>query len=255
MVFSVVTPPIIAVMCSLQAYLDPCLPLSLGYTLLPQCHEVDWYMTNTVVKGIIVIETGVLSLFLFVYESLLLSTLTSLHIFCLIEYLHLVQEKFSKLTQFGNKAHRYFAIQRVFKMYKEIELLVANYNFIHKGLLTCSEKVLILLCLVVSLYIFVTSYSLIAVPLLLIVTSTIKNCLLIIIERDGKLKTKLYLASEATMTKVKNSDIMCVSYLRKKVKAMRNLRVYFTSNTFYSRTTPLEILNISINLTIDLLLL
>lgn len=254
MLVGTVTPPIISFLYCIYLLFMPCLPVSLGYAILPQCHNLNWPLANFLIKTLILIETCITTLFMFTYESLLLCTLSGLTNICLISYIQLFQLKLGKLGNLRKRCRKHVTL-RLLKMYKEIEVLVGIYNFIHQGLLTCSEKLLLVSCGVISLYIFVTSYAVIGIPLLLIVFSVMYETVETFYESDGKLKAKLFQVSHAAKGEMKRQDTFGIPYFRKRLRACRTLRLYLIQNIYYNATTPLELMNFCVSLTIDLLLL
>lgn len=168
--------------------------------------------------------------------------------FCFINYLLLLQEKLKHL--------RGRFLIKALQLQKESDLLVGEFNRIHRGFLIAMFTVSNSMLFILGIYIWVKHHKHTALPMLLIMGTVIFDIILLIIECDGKIKAQLYEMSQIVLRNIRsNQYLMTNSYLRRCYKSWRPLRIYLGSTNFYEAATPLVLMDFLVGQTVALLLM
>lgn len=233
----------------------PCFPGNFGYFLLPECthKEFDFYK-NLSAKLVLAIFSTHNMTFLIAYDILEVVLLSALPCFCFRQYILAMEESLLSLLHM-NETSRLSQFKKIMSRCRSTEVLLNLYNSIQVGILTCTETTMLSLALVISMYVLVSGYKTTSLVIILIATIITLEVVLIILEVDGNMKSKVYEFSKKFLHIVRRQAYaMKQPFTRRQVRSLRTMRIYITNVNFYESTTSLQLLSLNISLTINLLL-
>lgn len=247
MYLTIISLPVFLIGCSIHNFTSPCFPGNFGYWILPECRTGNTGLANTLLKlltGLVFAWNMNFEFSHFVFE---VSSLTALHCYCFIDHMEMIK------WNMGRVPSREFA---VFRIRKELQLLLNEYNNIHKGFLSGMSLLLIGSVQVMCLYLLIKSHDEIILPFLLVVSLLSYDCLMLFIDVDGALKSQVYQKSvELHQIATRTRTIMRSAVLRKEVNSWRVMRVYLNDVNYFERTTPLILVDFNISILISLLMM
>lgn len=165
--------------------------------------------------------------------------------YCFIDHINLV---FYKLRGFRKSA--------VIQIYNELQLLVTVYNNIHKGLVTCVSTAFVSTIQVIALHLLITNYDKFILPFLVVICACVFDATIVMLESDGAIKSQLYERSANFLISAKRLSYIMESPINRRIlKSWRIMRVCINDTNYYEKTTPLELMNFNMSVTINLLML
>lgn len=228
----------------------PCFPGSFGYLLFSPCVHPGrhWELFPDWVLRLIFLYL-VISFALHLLVPLLLEGIvfSSLHCFCLANYQYLF---------WRNIFRERWDWPRAVRMYKEIQLLITNYNWIHGGILSNALTIFVSSNFIVAAYVIIALYSEISIPQLLLFSLNAIDCFLAMLLCDGGFKAIVNNVSQNTLAKVTAlSCVMRKPIMRRYVKSWPVAKIKLGSTNFYDRETPLNLIQFCISQVVGLLLI
>ncbi len=236
-------------------YLVPCDLGNLGYMYVPPCNldlhttQSFAYFFGTVLRTLSPGILGWIVLHTFARCITEYTIFSSVHCYCLINYLHLFQRRIfnSKLIDV--------------RMFKEIQILTLIYNNIHQGSLTCAGTTLCIYIFITSFYAVISLSQYLILPQFILFGSLAFDGVILTVIMDGAFKAGVYRASKKVMnsvtnvvkgTQVRNSGSRLN---RRYVKSWPICKIFIADGNFYDDQIALVLLHFNISQVVNLLLM
>lgn len=193
-------------------------------------------------------------LYLFTFATVMMEyEITMLQPYCIMNYLRLFTHKLSSQTMGRFKSNE---MEKLLAMYREIEILVANFNGFHAGVLIVSYVVDCSTAFITSLYTILGLYKTMPLVVLIQCGVLVFDVTAAVKDFDGGYKSGVFMVSKRVKAMVKSDKkLMGEKLIRKHVQSWRTLRIYLGSSNYFDELTPLALMSFSISNTISLLLL
>lgn len=250
MLLAMLTPPVLLCFATLIFLIKPCFPASFGYLVLHPCVDTNasWSIfPDLILRNVLLYFMIRMGLHVSLPLTLECGAYSSLHCWCLINYNYLFWEKIStgRLNIFG-----------AVKMYKEIQLLLANYNLIHGSLLSVVATIYIGSNLIVCTYGLVALYSEMSLPEYFFFVISDYNCFLVILFCDGEFKSAVNSVSTSILGKLMaNTELMRKPIMRRYLRSWPRAKITLGGTNFYDKETALNLVQFCITQVVNLLLL
>ncbi len=233
----------------------PCYPGNVGYLLLHECSgNPDAPTGYFALVQKVFMATFASLLYMFTFSTIMMEyDIAMLHPYCIMNYLRLFVHK-----MFNKNIGRYNAneIERLLVMYREIEILVVNFNGFHSGVLIVSYVLDCSSAFTIALYTILGLYQSMPVVVLIQCGVLVFDIVAAVKDFDGGFKSGVFAVSKQVIAKVKTDQIfMGRKHTRKNIQSWRTLRIYLGSSNYFDELTPLALMNFNVSNTVSLLLL
>ncbi len=233
----------------------PCYPGNVGYFLLHECTGNPLLPTGLLaIVQKFCMSTFASLLYQFTFSTVILEyEITMLHPYCIMNYLRLFVHKL-----FAKNIGKFNAneIEKLLVMYREIEILAANFNGFHAGVLIVSYVVDCSTAFITSLYTVLGLYKTMPFIVLIQCGVLVFDVSAAVKDFDGGYKSGVFAVSKQVLGKVKSDErLMTRKVFRKKIKSWRTLRIYLGSSNYFDELTPLALMDLNVSTTVSLLLL
>lgn len=229
--------------------LTPCFPGFLGYYLLAPCQNLaaEWRIFPDRIFQVLVVLGMLWTLLpIFCHSVMEVIIYSSLHCFCLTNYLHL----------FWRKCQWQWNVSRTVRIYKELELLAIYYNRIHGGVLSVTATILLSNNLILSVYALVGLYSEINLSQISFFFLFSFDSFIVLLVCDGGFKATVNTVSERVLAMVRASPYFIKRRIVKRyIKSWPSIKIRLGSTNFYDRETPLNLIAFCVSQVVNLLLL
>lgn len=227
----------------------PCFPGHLGYFLFNPCFDpaAKWNLFPDLTLRIVIVA-GVVWILLegFICAVMEVAIYSTIHCYCLTNYHFL----------FLRNSLRDQNVSRSVQMYRELQLLVINYNRIRGGNLS------VLITILLSTTIVLPAYLVLGVPKELSLAQLIRFCFVIFISSViiifcvGGFKAAVNIVSKGILESMKASAFFMKNRaLRRYVKSWQLAKIKLGSTNFYDKETPLNLMGFCVSQVVNLLLL
>lgn len=250
----ILTLPGIVAFAILYLLLVPCDIGNLGYTYFPSCNPdtVNSYdFVGTVLRFVSPCILAWIALHAFARCIAEYTIFSSMHCYCLINYLYLFQHNVI------NNKDKPIAV----KMFKEIQILTLVYNGIHQGSLTFAGTSLCVYVFILSVYAIISLSQYLIFPQFLFFGALAFDAVFIIVIVDGAFKAGVYRVSKKVLDSVQNAVTstqvrnLGLKLSRKYVRSWRVSKVFMGDVNFYDEKTALILLHFNISQVVNLLLM
>lgn len=234
----------------------PCFPGNLGYIFLSECsgnlnpsgYEKTQKILMSTISALLYLFTTATTFIQ--YDILLLQP------YCITNYLRLFLHKLeNQLARVNTVSGSSKEIEKLFLMYREIEVLVGFFNWFHGHTLIVFYVLDSSTAFIISLYVVLGLYK--DMPLVVILNCSILVFLAISALKDfDDYKCGVFKVSKALISKVSgNKYLRSRKIHRRKIQSWRVLRIYMGSTNYYEDITPLNLGEFCVQNTVTLLLL
>lgn len=246
---AMISVPFLIVSGPSQLFRMPCFPGHLVYFLFKPCANPDapWRIFPDRVASLIIVMVVVwISLTVFVSAIMEIIIYSTLHCYCLVNY----QFLFLRNSILDKN------VPRIVQMYKELQLLITNYNLIHGGTLS------VLVTILLSSSLILASYLVLGLSMELTYAQCMRfsfltfDSFIVMLFCDGGFKANVNIVSQGILKKMKASSLFMQNRaLRRHVKSWPLARIKLGSTNFYDKETPLNLIGFCVSQVVNLLLL
>lgn len=233
----------------------PCYPGNVGYLFLHECSGSSFAPTGIfALIQKMSMATFASLLYLFTFSTVMLEyEILMLHAYCFMNYLRLFSHKL-----FDKNVGRFkrSEIENLLRMYREIEVLVANFNGFHAGTLFLTYVLDCSSAFIISLYTITGLYKAMPISVLIQCGVLVFDVASAMRDFDGGFKSGVFIVSKKVIRRVRaDKRLMTQKIIRKHITSWRTLKIYISSCNYFDEMTPLVMMHFNISNTISLLLL
>ncbi len=187
----------------------PCYPGNVGYFLLHECTGSHFAPTGILaLVQKVSMATFASLLYMFTFSTVMMEyEITMLHPYCIVNYLRLFVHKLNdkRIGRFkGNE------IEKLLAMYQEIEILVANFNGFHAGVLIVSYVVDCSVAFIISLYTILGLYKTVPFVVLIQCGVLVFDVMAAVKDFDGGYKSGVFKVSKQLLVKVNSNEKLMI---------------------------------------------
>lgn len=241
----------LCIICSTLVLLGaPCFPGHLGYRFLSPCVNpgVKWKIFPDWILRLFLVCLCVWNVRQIASSYIMEAAVyTSLHCFCLQNYHLLVRQMVQLVPR---------SIPKIVQMYKELQLLTTNYNWIHGNLLSIIVTVFESSNFIIAAYATIGLYSKMSLPELVTFAVIAFDSFFLMLICDGGFKAAVNDESKRTLSKIKTSpELMRKPIMRRYLRSWPAARIKLGSTNFYDKESPLNLIAFCVGQVVSLLLL
>lgn len=229
--------------------LAPCFPAFVGFHVLPECTGKKYgsQRFSTGLKLVLATFQSRAYAFVLAHTVFIVAAPASFSCFAIKNFLLLVKKKALDIP--GSP------ITQIIQMQREIDLLVTEYNNIHRARLLPAFSMCMSLCFIACSYGLIKYGQNLELPLKLFYIFTIVDVLILLIDCDGGMKGQVYKTSEEINKAIKNCRKVTRNLeARKFVRSWQTQKIQLGSVDVYKPSTTLNSLESNVANTINLLL-
>lgn len=245
------TVPGAAISGGLVILIRPCFPGNFGYFLLASCTDSEstgpmfpeWILRHLFVGGSVWIIVHITTSFV-----LEIAVFSSLHCFCLANYQNLLWWNVKIKNNFWETV----------QMQKEIQLLTANYNWIHGNVLSVAVTIYASSNFIIGAYACLCLHSEMSPPEFLFFGLISFDCFLIMLFCDGGFKSTVNSSSIDALARIRTCNHCTTktwSGIKRYLKSWPVAKIKLGCTNFYDKETPLNLIQFSVGQVVTLLLL